>query len=632
MANIELDGTNKKIKVDSGDLTLDVPGDIILDADGADLVFADGGTNILKVTNSSSDVVLQPQVDAKDIIFKQYDGRALLDINDGGFVGIYNGATGPGQLRLYEDTDNGTNYSAFQVGTQSGDITYTLPTADGSSGQVLSTNGSGTLSWATAGGSDPSSADGDTLGTASAEWSDLYLADGGVIYFGNDQEITLTHSADSGLLLKHTATADDKPINLVLQTGETDMQANDVIGKISWQAPDEGTGTDAILVSAAIQAVAEGNHSSSSNATSLQFMTGASEAAAEKMTLTSAGVLNTTKLGVITDHDVGVGVHIRTADSGGDVNAYADELVIENSAESGLTILSGATECGLIAFGDSSDNDIGGIKYCHDANTLRLIANAGERIRVGSDGDTGIGTTSPTARLTVEKDSTTAWICHLENTAGSNYGRVLQLNLDNDFDDNASVFMIAYGSSTERCKIFSDGDLQNHDNSYGAISDERIKQNITDANSQWDDIKALKVRNFKRKDDVRKYGDAAWEQIGVVAQEAELVSPKLIKESLPSSGDILSDSAFGTLYTADDPETQDAVFYTAEDQEVINGDNNIGDEKSASTKQVGDIKTTTSEKVKGMKYSVLYMKAIKCLQEAQTRIETLEAKVTALEG
>ena len=632
MANIELDGTNKKIKVDSGDLTLDVPGDIILDADGGDLTFADGGTNLLKVTNSSSDVVLQPQVDAKDIIFKQYDGRALLDINDGGFVGIYNGATGPGQLRLYEDTDNGTNYSAFQVGTQSGDITYTLPTADGSSGQVLSTNGSGTLSWATAGGSDPSSADGDTLGTASAEWSDLYLADGGVIYFGNDQEITLTHSADSGLLLKHTATADDKPINLVLQTGETDMQANDVIGKISWQAPDEGTGTDAILVSAAIQAVAEGNHSSSSNATSLQFMTGASEAAAEKMTLTSAGVLNTTKLGVITDHDVGVGVHIRTADSGGDVNAYADELVIENSAESGLTILSGATECGLIAFGDSSDNDIGGIKYCHDANTLRLIANAGERIRVGSDGDTGIGTTSPTARLTVEKDSTTAWICHLENTAGSNYGRVLQLNLDNDFDDNASVFMIAYGSSTERCKIFSDGDLQNHDNSYGAISDERIKQNITDANSQWDDIKALKVRNFKRKDDVRKYGDAAWEQIGVVAQEAELVSPKLIKESLPSSGDILSDSAFGTLYTADDPETQDAVFYTAEDQEVINGDNNIGDEKSASTKQVGDIKTTTSEKVKGMKYSVLYMKAIKCLQEAQTRIETLEAKVTALEG
>jgi len=146
-----------KIKVDtisektsSGDLTLDVAGDIILDADGDDLIFAAAGTNLLKVTNSSSDVVFQPQVDAKDIKFNQYDGRTLLDINDGGYVGIANGATGPGQLRLYEDTDNGTNYTAFQVGTQSGDITYTLPTADGSNGHFLSTNGSGTLSWGAA--------------------------------------------------------------------------------------------------------------------------------------------------------------------------------------------------------------------------------------------------------------------------------------------------------------------------------------------------------------------------------------------------------------------------------------------------------------------------------------------------
>ena len=88
MANIELDGANKKIKVDSGDLTLDVPGDIILDADGGDVVFADGGTNLLKVTNSSSDVVLQPQVDAKDIIFKQYDGTTVATVEDNGTFNI----------------------------------------------------------------------------------------------------------------------------------------------------------------------------------------------------------------------------------------------------------------------------------------------------------------------------------------------------------------------------------------------------------------------------------------------------------------------------------------------------------------------------------------------------------------
>ena len=88
MANIELDGANKKIKVDSGDLTLDVPGDIVLDADGGDVVVADGGTNILKVTNSSSDVVLQPQVEAKDIIFKQFDGTTVATVEDNGTFNI----------------------------------------------------------------------------------------------------------------------------------------------------------------------------------------------------------------------------------------------------------------------------------------------------------------------------------------------------------------------------------------------------------------------------------------------------------------------------------------------------------------------------------------------------------------
>ena len=135
----------------------------------------------------------------------------------------------------------------------------------------------------------PSSADGGALGAAANEWSDIYIADSGVIYFGNDQEIKITHVADTGLNLKHTATADDKPIVLTLQTGETDLAADDVIGKLAFQAPDEGTGTDAILVSAAIQARAEGNHSSSSNATSIDFMTGASEAATKKLSITSAG-------------------------------------------------------------------------------------------------------------------------------------------------------------------------------------------------------------------------------------------------------------------------------------------------------------------------------------------------------
>ena len=117
------------------ELILDVDGDTSITADTDDRIdFKIANVEHFSFSNSSGDTVIKPMVDAKDILFQQYDGRTLLDINDGGYIAIANGATGPGQLRIYEDTDNGTNYTAFQVGTQSGDITYTLPTADGSSG------------------------------------------------------------------------------------------------------------------------------------------------------------------------------------------------------------------------------------------------------------------------------------------------------------------------------------------------------------------------------------------------------------------------------------------------------------------------------------------------------------------
>ena len=88
-------------------------------------------------------------VDAKDIKFQQFDGRTLLDINDGGFVGIANGATSSGEIRFFEDTDNGSNYVGLNAGSISSSFTLTLPTADGSSGQFLKTDGSGALSFDT---------------------------------------------------------------------------------------------------------------------------------------------------------------------------------------------------------------------------------------------------------------------------------------------------------------------------------------------------------------------------------------------------------------------------------------------------------------------------------------------------
>ncbi len=118
--------------------------------------------------------------------------------------------------------------------------------------------------------------------------------DANKITFGIDKEITVTHVADSGLAFKNTNTTDDKPFTLVLQTGETDIAASDKLGVINFQAPDEGTGTDAILVAAGIEAVSEGDFSSSSNATKLSFKTASSAAATEKMSLSSGGNLTVT--------------------------------------------------------------------------------------------------------------------------------------------------------------------------------------------------------------------------------------------------------------------------------------------------------------------------------------------------
>ena len=141
------------------------------------------------------------------------------------------------------------------------------------------------------------------IGSGTAEFNDIYLADSSVIKFGNDQEITLTHNADKGLTLKHAATADDKFPTFTLAAGDTDMAVNDVIGAIDFVAPDEGSATDAILTAGSLRVISEGDFSASNNAAKMSFMLGSSAAAAEVASLSSAGVLTTTTLsaGTITE-------------------------------------------------------------------------------------------------------------------------------------------------------------------------------------------------------------------------------------------------------------------------------------------------------------------------------------------
>ena len=124
---------------------------------------------------------------------------------------------------------------------------------------------------------------------------DLIIGLGSAV--GTTPIISLTEAG--AITLKGTVTTDDSPMALTLQTAETDLALNDVIGKIDFQAPDEAAGSDAGLVAAGIEAVSEGDFSATSNATKLSFKTAASEAAAEKMALSSAG--NLTVTGTVTD-------------------------------------------------------------------------------------------------------------------------------------------------------------------------------------------------------------------------------------------------------------------------------------------------------------------------------------------
>lgn len=65
-----------------------------------------------------------------------------------GVVGILGTSDSAAELRLYEDTDNGSNYIGFKAPSAiTSSVTFELPDGDGTTGQVITTNGSGTLSW-----------------------------------------------------------------------------------------------------------------------------------------------------------------------------------------------------------------------------------------------------------------------------------------------------------------------------------------------------------------------------------------------------------------------------------------------------------------------------------------------------
>ena len=86
---------------------------------------------------------------------------------------------------------DGSTAGGFALSTDAGTATLTNKTL---TSPIINTGTFGTSIL-------PVSADGTTLGSAAKEFSDLFLADGGTIQLGNDQDVTITHVADTGILL-----------------------------------------------------------------------------------------------------------------------------------------------------------------------------------------------------------------------------------------------------------------------------------------------------------------------------------------------------------------------------------------------------------------------------------------------
>ena len=265
----------------------------------------------------------------------------------------------------------------------------------------------------------------------------------------------------------------------------------------------------------------------------------------------------------------------------------ADNLVVSSSGHTGITINSGSatsTSRGNIVFseGTAGDNDKwrGVIEYKHGDDFMRFITNASERMRITDAGylkatANGASTGSNNCHVLSNANAAT-YGAQIFQTASNGYG--LSIDVNSNLSSREGFNLYATTDSEQKAAIMMNGNFYSRSNSYGAFSDQKLKENIVDATSQWNDIKNIKIRNFNFKSD-----SSNTKLLGVVAQEIETVSPALVDE-------------------VPDKEKKDG--------EIVE----------------------TGTKTKTVKYSVLYMKAIKALQEAMAKIETLETKVAALEA
>ena len=261
----------------------------------------------------------------------------------------------------------------------------------------------------------------------------------------------------------------------------------------------------------------------------------------------------------------------------GALNVEAGVITSDSSA---IDIKASGTNKKILTFGDH--NTIGGDLRLTNNSHVGLGTNSDhpftfytgtgrtERMRLSSSGNFFHGRTSNIVCNSVNTSNNFEQIDSFTWTLGLHADQAHKIGLAilySSTNNNHDFIRCHVSGSGGRFVVESDGDCFNQNGTYSQLSDISLKENIVDAKSQWNDIKNLKVRNFNFKEST---GRPTHTQIGLVAQELEIVCPNLVKES--------------------------------------------------------------EEGLKTVANSVLYMKAIKCLQEAMAKIEVLETKVTALEA
>jgi hypothetical protein len=209
--------------------------------------------------------------------------------------------------------------------------------------------------------------------------------------------------------------------------------------------------------------------------------------------------------------------------------------------------------------------------YNKEAGALILGTSNAERMRITSGGEVLVGTTSVfNAKLSVQSPAafaTSNFRSDSVTAAGTGWTHFYGTSSTNTVAD---------------IQIFGNGNIVNANNSYGAISDIKLKENIVDATPKLDDLLQVKIRNFNYIDDNKK-------QIGVVAQELEEIFPSMIDES---------------------PDYEEV--------EVTDEEGNVKTER---------VKTGT--KTKSVKYSVFVPMLIKAIQELNAKVESLQAQLNA---